>query len=676
MVEATLSSTFSSSQRQAIIMEQQQLLDAESKRKKRSSASSSRLETLFQDAITVTIPMNVTVDLGVAIRRTRTKRIDAIYKAFPSLQDHEKKNDNDDEEEDDEEEDDEEKNSDNNDEIAMDGDEISGDVAGKKLPKKKTGKDKKHESNSNNRSMDNVPQRHEFASIMDYLEAKYVRGVMLQEQESDSQEGEDGDKDESGKQHKDDDDEGDGSVYSESSFINDTDLQRNIAEQVLAQTTTTKVELEGDDDFFVNVGDLVVQESEHTQENYDPLDDNPKLSKPSKKRKKPCSAHATTTTTTKDSSKQAPSSPPKKKPLVAKKKKGEEKGHKKKDAEKSTSTKKAKEAVTASPKKTKAAAPKTPQPEKEDSNESDDASSDGGALEASAANKKVSKKSNDELKKLRATASQYRKIVEKRFAVLKKMIKEMTKEQLPRRPPLKSKVTITCPPTKKEGDEVTFANPHIPGQRLKVQVPKGTFAGETFKVTVPVPKMAPGDEDEGTDHNKFPRDLQDELDMYAREYDDYCKHEGELRHAKNEEYPIHLEKRKKYDQLVKEFPKNLMTKIDQEYMKKLVRRARQNKSKRSKTATLRRVSGDPAAASPTSNASVGKLEDVQSSAPQHHQSAVSDQEQLETADNSEDEDEAPPGPPAHRTLDVPERGSIFPSKVFRMKEFHSATAGL
>jgi len=76
---------------------------------------------------------------------------------------------------------------------------------------------------------------------------------------------------------------------------------------------------------------------------------------------------------------------------------------------------------------------------------------------------------------------------------------------------------------------LTFSrNPHIPGQRLKVKVPKGISANETFKVTVPKPEVDEGDGDQ----NKFPRDLQDELDLYAREYDTYCKHEGEFRHAK------------------------------------------------------------------------------------------------------------------------------------------------
>ena len=42
--------------------------------------------------------------------------------------------------------------------------------------------------------------------------------------------------------------------------------------------------------------------------------------------------------------------------------------------------------------------------------------------------------------------------------------------------------------------------------------------------------------------------MQDEFDLYAREYDDYCKHEGDFRHAKGEEYQVHAEKKKKYIQ--------------------------------------------------------------------------------------------------------------------------------
>ena len=40
---------------------------------------------IFQDAITVIIPLDVTADLKIAIKKTRAKRIMSIYKRFPSL---------------------------------------------------------------------------------------------------------------------------------------------------------------------------------------------------------------------------------------------------------------------------------------------------------------------------------------------------------------------------------------------------------------------------------------------------------------------------------------------------------------------------------------------------------------------------------------------------------------
>ncbi|CAB9517626.1 expressed unknown protein [Seminavis robusta] len=679
MVEATLSSTFSSSHKAAI--------EDENTSGDPPPKAPPSLETLFQDAITIEIPLGVTVDLGVAIKRTRTRRIDALYKAFPSLKEKDENETPEDEEDDDDED--------------VDDDEAESETEGE--PKKKKAKKEKPPTTANNnntldRSSDMVPQRHEFGSIVDYLEAKYVRGVMIQEESETgaAAAGEEGDninedgENNNNKRKMDEDDEGDGSVYSESSFLDDRDLKRDIAEQVLAQTTTTKVELEGDDDFFVNVGDLAVEETELTEQNYDPLEDSPTKPKPTKKRKKPSTATPTVagSAAAKPTNKET-SPPPKKKAVVAKKKKVDD-TNTKSTAKKKPDKKKAKDASAkkegttskkeAASKKTKA----TKEADKEDNNESDGSSEAAPAAVAAAAasSKKLPKKSNDELKVLKEKASKFKKIMDNRYAIVKKMIKDMSKDQLPRRPPLKSKVTITCPPTKKEGDEVTFANPHIPGQRLKVQVPKGTFAGETFKVTVPVPKTAIGDDDEGVDHNKFPRELQDQLDMYAREYDDFCKHEGEYRHAKNEEYPIHLEKRKKYDQVVKEFPKNLMTTIDPEYMKKLVRRARQNKSKRSKTAAVRRNTGDAAAASPPGQpeavtSSPGPAPSATAPAPQPPQPVASDHEQEETAEQSEEEEEQPSGSPAtHRTLHVPERGQIFPARQFNMADFHSAAAGL
>lgn len=140
------------------------------------------LKTLLSDSISVRIPLSVTANLAVAIKRSREKRVEAFYKRFPDMETtKEKKGD---EAEDDEAVDDED-----------------GDGATEKVEKR----DKRPK-------LAHVPQRSEYASIMDYLEAKYVQGVMI---------GDDEDVD---------DDEGQGSVYSETSFLDDSGLQRTVAE--------------------------------------------------------------------------------------------------------------------------------------------------------------------------------------------------------------------------------------------------------------------------------------------------------------------------------------------------------------------------------------------------------------------------------------------------------------
>ena len=127
-------------------------------------------KSLFQDAITVEIPINVTADLGIAIRRTRKKRIAGILLQFPSLKKKE--------------------------EIIETKDEAE------------EGK----EGNDDTKEVDaNVPQRHQYGSVIDYLEAKYARGVMLQDEGDDGTVGEG-------------EEENAGSVYdSDGSFLDDTD---------------------------------------------------------------------------------------------------------------------------------------------------------------------------------------------------------------------------------------------------------------------------------------------------------------------------------------------------------------------------------------------------------------------------------------------------------------------
>lgn len=167
-------------------------------------------------------------------------------------------------------------------------------------------------------------------------------------------------------------------------------------------------------------------------------------------------------------------------------------------------------------------------------------------------------------------------------------------------------------------------------------------------------------EDDGVDHNKFPRELQDELDLYAREYDTWCKHEGDLKHARGETYKIAMEKQKKYDQVIKLFPKNLLTPIDDDYMKKLVRRARQNKSKRSKTA---QAASAASVSSPgaKSQASSVKQEDASDDDEEEEEEEEEENEAADSADENEK--------PEHRTIKVPQRGSVFPKMQFNIADF-------
>lgn len=323
---------------------------------------------IFQDAITVLIPLDVTADLKIAIKRTRSKRIASIYKRFPMLKpktnDESKDNSNDPMLDEDDEENREDKQQQQ-----------------QQQPKKK-------------KKLEHVPQPDQFGSVLDYLEAKYVKGVMLEE-------------DEDVPILNDDKSEGQGSVYSKDSFLDDTDLQRDVAEQVMASTTLTKLELEHEDgDFFVNVGNLEVENDDYG-ENYDPLQD--KENKTTKKRKKPA-ANANTTT-----------------PKAA-----DAKTPKKKKAEVPT---KKKEPASAKSKKST----------------------------TSAASIK-SKKLTPEEKALRQTAKKFKTQADALFKKASVMIKKLTSENLPKLK-TKMKVALVCPQKKKPGDSIMFSyvqEQHVP----------------------------------------------------------------------------------------------------------------------------------------------------------------------------------------------------------------------
>lgn len=441
-----------------------------------------RHRRLLQDAVSIRIPLGVTADLGVALRRSREKRAEGLYKAFPALKPVAPVEESKEEEKDD----------------GAKGEattEKDDDVQAKrkKQAKKPT----------------NVPQPHEYGSIVDYLEAKYVQGVMV-DHEDDEQ----------------DDREGHGSVYSQDSFFDDTDLQRTVAEQVLAHTTTTKLELEDDDAFFVNVGNLEVEETDLTQGGYDPLDDNEKTSPKRKRKKSSETVNGTKKTKTNGS--------------VTNK------------------------ASTLSPGK------KSKIPPKDENVKPDKKELSSLASNASPA----------ELEKLKQASAKRERKMKKIYDSLAEMVKSATSDELPRRK-TKDRVSVTCPEGKQHGDTILFANPHVPGQKLKVKIPKKCGPGETFKVTVPVADTG-GDDD--TDYNKFSREFYDSLDDYARAYDDWIDNEQDVHKASGDkEYVGHFEKRKKFDTLLENFPKDLKTLVDKAYLQKILRRARQNKHKREKT---------------------------------------------------------------------------------------------
>lgn len=199
-----------------------------------------------RDSVLVYIPMSITADMGVAMRRVRSKRVTQLRSLMNRTETSEAED------------------TAVNKKSEMDDPDKIDESTEKKL---------KSQSNMDS----SIPQREQYSSMLDYLEAKYVRGVMLEEKAQ----GKGGDK-----TIDDDaimsDSEASGSCYSDDSgnFIDDSDLKTDIIQQVVASSSfgTTKLEAEArrsnasnttgpaegviDDDgaYFVNVGDLEMEE--------------------------------------------------------------------------------------------------------------------------------------------------------------------------------------------------------------------------------------------------------------------------------------------------------------------------------------------------------------------------------------------------------------------------------
>lgn len=220
-------------------------------------------------------------------------------------------------------------------------------------------------------------------------------------------------------------------------------------------------------------------------------------------------------------------------------------------------------------------------------------------------------------------------------------------------------------------------NPHIPGQRLKVQVPKDTIPGGTFKVTVPLPEDPddPEDEEGLLDKNKFSRDMQELLDTFCRIYDDWCDAQGRIQ----PDFAVHAEKRQKFEMLAKEFPDNMVTPVDATYLKKVVRRARQNRQKRSKTAAARQqqllhvgggsVSSGGVNSNNNNNNNANIKEDDGEDDPTEDSPPASDSKKKTKGPYYGDPDQDNWTTSTKIPIAVPDRGTVFATHVFDVNDF-------
>ncbi len=233
---------------------------------------------LPRDSVIVYIPLSVTVDLGVAMKRVRAKRLSQIKKLCPSLFQNEKDDDD-------------------------DKSESGNNVNNEKLKKNYDDDDDEDDEDNNpptNHNSTTGLRREQFGSIVEYLEAKYAKGVMIddfderirekkkrkRQNKNDATINDDGNKkkgDSKTDGHDEDDmsilsDSAAGSCYSNESgnFIDDSELRNEVAHQILGSSAygKTKIEAKGaaanenndsmldDDDhgFFVNIGDLEMEE--------------------------------------------------------------------------------------------------------------------------------------------------------------------------------------------------------------------------------------------------------------------------------------------------------------------------------------------------------------------------------------------------------------------------------
>lgn len=584
---------------------------------------------LPRDSVLAYIPLSVTADLGVAMRRVRPKRIARLKSLYPSL--FETKT--------------------NEALIGTTGGTTGAEDSGAEVSRSDESDNNNEESSSSHKKkrkkkedttadeqplgFPHVPQRDQFGSVLDYLEAKYVKGVMIEDLDEQirqkkkkkkkrKKEGGDGttpmERDGSSSDIDkntsvlSDYNSAAGSCYSDDSggFINDSELQLEVAQQVRASSAygTTKIEAEADgggsdDDhaFFVNVGDLEMEDG-YVEHEFDEVEGawmDAAVKEKGKKRKRAPKENSSSQKETTSKPKPSPTKKSKKDITSEKPKKQKSKSNSKKAAQASkNSDDTTSQTVVKSEKSKKKKKKKKVDSEEKDIIESTNESSDIEHLSEVVVQAKkadvVKDKEKDAKKTLKMTlidaakkeAAELKKKSNKLYKKCLVQIKKMKEEHLPRKPRSggKVKVSIRVPSNKKGGDTITFSNPHFPSQKLKVQIPENSKPGKSFKVSVPMPKVS---KSSSNSPNKFTKSVTNALDEYSKAYDDWCQAEAkhrslqpQKRGGKIEQFKAGVERLKKYDEMLEEFPKNLVNPIDAIFIRKLVRRTRQNANKRMK----------------------------------------------------------------------------------------------
>ena len=436
-------------------------------------------------------------------------------------------------------------------------------------------KKKKDDTNNNNHSK---IDRSQYNSMLDYLEAKYVRGVMVEDDAVVPEEGEDNtdtynssqvivtNNGEENMNSNDAEQDDDRSCYSDESgadnFLDDSALRASVYQQVVASKTMTKMEavaaekraakkaVDGssidndndddeidDDGFFVNVGTLEMEEGTETwfgnaEDDYEEDRQNRLKQKSKKTKTKKTAASSSASVGTAVS--------------------------------KSTTTGKAKAKASTTTTKVVVSEVKP-------------------AILSEEA-KALKKRSED----CRADVIHLHELVEA-------AIRAIPESNLPRKMKAgaMAKVSVMIPEDKKPGDSIMFDNPRHAGQMFKVVVPADGKPGGTFVVNVPKSETdgsAADDDEDGDGNSSSPRpnqltkEVRDALDIYSKGFDEWIVAESNYRHAVPGLASIkpNLERMKKYEDTIKFFPSDLVTPIDAKLLREKVKQNRQNRQKRNK----------------------------------------------------------------------------------------------